>query len=132
MANPKVPQSLDNSGKYSDLLKITDDPEVYVITWVNIGYFFLQDIMKGLNLKEFFRLMTGDRKITFDCFTISRFLTYARILDPHSSNSVVTRDPSVLYYDCTNYYFECEQPDEDVIDEVTGKLSMAAPPKILL
>jgi len=80
MANPKVPQILDNSGKHSDLLKITDDPE-----WLY-----------------------------------------------KNSNSVVTRDPSVLYYDCTNYYFECEQPDEDVIDEVTGKLSMAAPPKILL
>jgi len=195
-------RNIKNFGKHSELLKITDDPETYVMeeirkmneeyrvgkvtfhltadfnekvkhtddessatTWVNVGYFFLQDIMKGLNLKEFFLLKTNDRKLTFDCFTISRFLTYARILDPRSkhatwnslssyyespdfdyqhilrfmdllennyddylawlyknSNSVIRRDTSILYYDCTNFYFECEQPDEDVIDEVTGEL----------
>ena len=105
------------------------------------------------------------RRVTYDCFTISRFLTYARILDPSSklatwnrrdsyyeqpdfdyqhilrfmdllennyddylmwlfkySNSIVKRDTSVLYYDCTNFYFECEQPDEDIVDEVTGEV----------
>lgn len=133
--------------------------------WGNIGYFFLQDIMKGLRLKDFFRLKTLGSKITFDCFTISRFLTYARILDPASkyatwnrlssyfeqpdfdyqhilrfmdilahhyddyltwlfqnSTSIVRRDTSVLYYDCTNFFFECGQPDEDLVDEVTGEV----------
>ncbi|MCD8067353.1 MAG: IS1634 family transposase [Lachnospiraceae bacterium] len=141
------------------------DDKASSLTWSNIGYFFLQDIMKGLDLKDFFKQKTSDRKVTFDCFTISRFLTYARILDPGSkldtwnhlgsyyekpdfgyqhilrfmdlldenydgylswlyqhSNSVVERDPSVLYYDCTNFYFESEQPDEDVVDEVTGEV----------
>ena len=121
-------------------------------TWRNIGYFFLQDLMKGLRLKDFFRQKTEDRKITFDCYTISRFLTYARILDPLSkhatwhkldtyyeqpdfdyqhilrfmdlleehyddylawlfkqSNAIVQRDTSVLYYDCTNFFFEIEE-----------------------
>ena len=134
-------------------------------TWVNIGYFFLQYIMKDLKLRDFFQHKTRDRKITFDCYTISRFLTYARILNPASksatwdrldsyfeqpdfdyqhilrfmdlleenyddylawlyknSNSVIKRDTSVLYYDCTNFYCECEQPDEDVVDEVTGEV----------
>ena len=37
-----------------------------------------------------------------------------------NSNNIVTRDTSVCYYDCTNYYFEIE--DADIyIDEVTGK-----------
>lgn len=133
--------------------------------WVNIGYFFLQNIMKHLSLKEFFRQKTDTRRVTYGCFTISRFLTYARILDPSSklatwnrrdsyyeqpdfdyqhilrfmdllennyddylmwlfkySNSIVKRDTSVLYYDCTNFYFECEQPDEDIVDEVTGEV----------
>ena len=149
---------------FNEKVKHTVD-ESSASNWVNIGYFFLQDIMKGLNLKEFFRIKTNDRKNTFDCFTISRFLTYARILDPRSkhatwnrldsyyehpdfdyqhilrfmdilednyddylawlyrnSNSVVERDSSVLYYDCTNFYFECEQPDEDIIDVVTGEI----------
>ena len=134
-------------------------------TCLNIGYFFLQNLMKDLQLKDFFREKTKGRKITFDCYTIQRFLTYARILDPLSkfatwhklnnyyekpdfdyqhilrfmdlldenyddylawlyrqSNSIVKRDTSVLYYDCSNFYFECEQPDEDIVDEVTGEV----------
>ena len=38
------------------------------------------------------------------------------------SNNVIPRDTPVIYYDCTNYYFEAEQPDEEVIDEVTGEI----------
>ena len=134
-------------------------------TWVNIGYLMLQYIMSGLELKEFFKEITKDRKNTFDCYTITRFLTYARILDPRSkhatwgklgtyyekpdveyqhilrcmdilsehyskymewlfrkSNNVVERNTSVMYYDCTNFYSECESADEDYIDEVTGEL----------
>lgn len=134
-------------------------------TWLNIGYFFLQNLMKNLRLKEFFNQKTEGRKLSFDCYTISRFLTYARILDPLSkyatwhklgtyyeqpdfdyqhilrfmdlleenyddylawlfkqSNSIIKRDTSVLYYDCSNFYFEAEQPDEDIIDEVTGEI----------
>lgn len=134
-------------------------------TWLNIGYFFLQNLMKELRLKDFFHQKTEGRKITFDCYTISRFLTYARILDPLSkyatwhklatyyeqpdfdyqhilrfmdlleenyddylawlfkqSDSIIKRDTSVLYYDCSNFYFEAEQPDEDIIDEVTGEI----------
>jgi len=38
------------------------------------------------------------------------------------SNSIVQRDTSVCYFDCTNYYFEIECEDEDYIDEVTGEI----------
>ncbi len=132
---------------------------------VNIGYFYLQEIMQHLKLGDFFSRAAKERKITFDCYTIMRFLTYARILDPGSklstwehlgnyyekpgfdyqhilrcmdilyenyeaylgwtyekSNSVVKRDTSVLYYDCTNFYFECEKEDDIVVDEVTGEV----------
>lgn len=132
---------------------------------LNIGYFFLQKFMGDLDLKKFFKEKTGGRRMTFDCYTIHRFLTYARILDPLSksatchklgtyyekpdfgyqhvlrfmdvleehyddylawlyrqSNSIVKRDTSVLYYDCTNFYFECEQADGDIVDEVTGEV----------
>lgn len=139
--------------------------EASTSNYKNIGYFFLQYIMKGLNLKDFFMQNTMDRKVTYDSFTILRFLTYARILYPGSklltwsnldsyyeqpefdyqhilrfmdlleehydtylawlfknSNSILKRDSSVIYYDCTNFYCECEQADEDVIDEVTGEI----------
>ena len=133
--------------------------------WLNIGYFFLQAFLGKLRLQDFFREKTDGRRITFDCYTIHRFLTYARILDPLSkyaiwhkldsyyekpgfdyqhilrfmdlleenyddylawlyrqSNTIAKRDTSVLYYDCTNFYFECEQEDEDIVDEVTGEV----------
>lgn len=39
-----------------------------------------------------------------------------------ASSQIVARDASVLYYDCTNYYFESERYDEDIVDEVTGEV----------
>ena len=39
-----------------------------------------------------------------------------------NSNNSVKRDTSVCYFDCTNYYFEIEEPDEDDYDDVTGEL----------
>ena len=152
------------SADFNQRVPHTNDP-ASSSTWLNIGYFFLQELMKGLRLRDFFHQKTKDRKITFDYYTISRFLTYARILDPLSkhatwhkldtyyeqpdfdyqhilrfmdlleenhddylawlfrqSNTIVKRDTSVLYYDCSNFYFESEQPDEDVVDEVTGEI----------
>ena len=143
----------------------TSNDEKSSVTYTNTGYFFLQNVMKDLRLKQFFADITSDRKITFDCYDICRFLTYARILDPRSklgiwdsldmyyekpdfgyhhilrfmdvleenydsylawlykkSNNAVKRDPSVLYYDCTNFYFECEREDDVVVDEVTGEV----------
>jgi len=38
------------------------------------------------------------------------------------SNQIVKRDTSVCFFDCTNYYFEIDSPDEDYVDEVTGEL----------
>lgn len=37
------------------------------------------------------------------------------------SGSIIKRDTSVCFYDCTNYYFETETEDEDYVDEVTGE-----------
>lgn len=39
------------------------------------------------------------------------------------SKNIVKRDTSVCYYDCTNYYFEIESPDDDYIDDVTGEFT---------
>ena len=38
------------------------------------------------------------------------------------SNTIVKRNTSVCYYDCSNFYFEAEAPDEDYVDEVTGEI----------
>lgn len=39
-----------------------------------------------------------------------------------ASNNVVKRNTDVCYFDCTNFYFETEEEQEDVIDEITGEL----------
>lgn len=152
------------SADFNERVKHSSDT-VSSSNWLNIGYFFLQAFLGKLRLQDFFREKTDGRRITFDCYTIHRFLTYARILDPLSkyaiwhkldsyyekpgfdyqhilrfmdlleenyddylawlyrqSNTIVKRDTSVHYYDCTNFYFECEQEDEDIVDEVTGEV----------
>ena len=40
----------------------------------------------------------------------------------HKSQKIVPRDTTVCYYDCTNYYCESEQRDEDSVDPMTGEL----------
>ncbi|MGN0739829.1 MAG: IS1634 family transposase [Treponema sp.] len=156
--------SYDFNADFNERVEHTND-EASSSKALNIGYFYLQEIMQCLKLKDFFSKETAGRKITFDCYTILRFLVYARILDPGSkhsmwehlenyyekpdfdyqhilrcmdiiheshedflkwiyekSNSVIKRDTSVLYYDCTNFYFECEKEDDAIVDEVTGEI----------
>lgn len=149
---------------FNERIPSTDSPYSNS-TSLNIGYLYLKDIYAKLNLSDFFKSVSSDRKITYDCNKICQFLTYARILDPASkygtydkldtyyekpqveyqhmirfldildrnsdkylkhlfdnSENIVKRDTSVMYYDCTNYFFETEKPDEEIIDEVTGEI----------
>lgn len=149
---------------FNERISSTDSP-CSNSTSLNIGYLYLKDIYAKLNLSDFFKSVSSDRKITYDCNKICQFLTYARILDPASkygtydkldtyyekpqveyqhmirfldildrnsgqylkhlfdnSENIVKRDTSVMYYDCTNYFFETEKPDEEIVDEVTGEI----------
>ena len=149
---------------FNEKIPSTDSP-CSNSTSLNIGYLYLKDIYAKLNLSDFFKSVSSDRKITYDCNKICQFLTYARILDPASkygtydkldtyyekpqveyqhmirfldildrnsdkylkhlfdnSENIVKRDTSVMYYDCTNYFFETEKPDEEIVDEVTGEI----------
>lgn len=38
------------------------------------------------------------------------------------SQKITKRDSSVIYYDCTNYYYEIESPDDDYTDPITGEI----------
>lgn len=68
-------------------------------TQLNIGYLFLQQIYHDLRIKDFIKEITGRTKATFDADGINRFLTFARILDPHSKLGI--------WDDLSTYY---EQP----------------------
>lgn len=45
---------------------------------------------------------------------------YLRHLFQYSCQ-LTRRNTSVCYFDCTNFYFETESPDDDYVDEVTGE-----------
>jgi len=51
---------------------------------LNIGYFILQHIYHDLKLGCLLQEIGSGTKATFDCNTINRFLTFARVLDPTS------------------------------------------------
>lgn len=40
----------------------------------------------------------------------------------HNSQKAMKRNTRVIYYDCTNYYFEIEDNDKDYIDRETGEI----------
>ncbi len=71
------------------------------------------------------------RKTTFALEDVYRALT---LLSEHmddiqaqvwyNSPKVMSRDTRVIYYDCTNYYFEIEDDDRDYIDKETGGIIM--------
>ena len=39
-----------------------------------------------------------------------------------ASSKIVKRNTTVCYYDCTNFYFECEKEDDGYIDPFTGEM----------
>lgn len=40
----------------------------------------------------------------------------------HNSQKLMNRNTRVIYYDCTNYYFETEDNDKDYVDKETGEI----------
>ena len=40
----------------------------------------------------------------------------------HNSQKIMSRNTRVIYYDCTNYYFEIEDNDRDYVDKETGEV----------
>lgn len=66
-------------------------------TLLNTGYFVLQKLYQDLDIRSFFAEIQENSKITYDCNTINRFLTFARVLDPKSKLGT---------YDRLNSYFE--------------------------
>ena len=73
----------DFKADFNERVESTED-EASLSKDLNIGYFFLQEVMQHLHLKDFFENVTDGRKIQFDCYTILRFLVYDRILHPGS------------------------------------------------
>lgn len=73
-------------------------------TLLNIGYFVLQHLYHNLRLKDFFSDLQANSKVTFDCDTIHRFLTFARVLDPKSK--LGTFEHLQSYYEQPSFQYQ--------------------------
>ena len=73
-------------------------------TLLNIGYFILQNIYHDLKLGGFFLEAGGKTRSTFDCNTINRFLTFARVLDPASK--LDTSEKLDTYYERPSFDYQ--------------------------
>lgn len=127
-------------------------------TSLNVGWLYLNEIAKGLRLRDYFASIEG--KFKYDFPSIATYTLMARILKPASKlrdfknrmgyyspvdysiqdaykslkllgensngmqrhlfsacKDVIELDTDVLYYDCTNFYVESEEEDDDALDE---------------
>jgi len=71
---------------------------------LNIGYFVLQHIYHDLKLGKFFFEAGSNTRATFDCNTINRFLTFARVLDPASK--LDTSEKLDTYYEQPSFDYQ--------------------------
>ena len=103
----------------------------------NGGYLFLQAIYYELGLHKICRAIANRHSFEYDLNDIMSRLIYTRILYPSSkrssfqdskrseesdyiqsrlfknSASIAGRRTEIIYYDCTNFYFEIEQAEDD-------------------
>lgn len=151
---------------YDDKIDYVDNEEGES-TALNIGYFYIQDILKDLQLKKYMDKNYSDYEFEYNAYDILRFLIYDRILYPESklafskrlstfyeqpdfqyhdilrfmdvlvdknnektllewcykkSTNIVSRDLTVVYCDCTNFYCETEHADPTTVIPDTGEI----------
>lgn len=104
--------------------KITYDPNL-----INMALVMLRILDPGSKLYSQSKLSSLYGDVCFPYQHIPRFMD---ILEDNyddylsflfdSSNNIIKRNTSVCYFDCTNFYFEKEEEDEDYYDDVTGEL----------
>ncbi|MDY3794183.1 MAG: IS1634 family transposase [Erysipelotrichaceae bacterium] len=104
--------------------KITYDPNL-----INMALVMLRVLDPGSKLYSQSKLSSLYGDVCFPYQHIPRFMD---ILEDNyddylsylfdSSNNVIIRNTDVCYFDCTNFYFEKEEEDEDYYDDVTGEL----------
>lgn len=85
------------------------DPESKLATLRHLGHYYEQPDIQYQHIHR-----------TLDILE-ENFSQYLQHLFQYSSR-IVPRDTSVCFFDCTNFYWEIESPDDDYVDEVTGEI----------
>lgn len=84
------------------------DPDSKLGTYDNLSYYYERPEFNYIHISRTMDLMYEHYK-DYICNLYEK------------SSSIVKRDTSVCYYDCTNFYFETESEDDDYVDEITGE-----------
>lgn len=99
---------------FFEKLTATDDIASKSST-LNIGYFILQHIYHDLKLKDYFHKVQEKTKVTFNCNTINRFLTFARVLNPASKLDTFERLDT--YYEQPSFGYHHILRFMDILEE---------------
>ena len=123
----KIYSDLDIKGFFKEVCK--DKKITYNPNLINMALTSLRILDPGSKLYSKSILPTLYGNIDFPYQAIPRYMdilednydAYLTYLF-NASNKIIKRNTSVCYFDCTNFYFEKEEEDEDIIDDVTGEV----------
>jgi hypothetical protein len=107
-ADSKITFNADQANRFMTYARILD-PDSKLGLYDHLHYYYEQPKLEYIHFLR-----------TMDILE-QNYDAYISHLFEHSGN-IVERDTSVCYFDCTNYYCEIEEADEDYIDEVTGEI----------
>lgn len=85
------------------------DPKSKLGTFDRLGSYYEQPSFEYHQLLRFMDVLEEN----YDSYLEHLFL---------NSGNIVKRNTSVCYFDCTNYYFESEDEDDEYVDEATGEI----------
>ncbi len=104
----KITFGCDTINRFLSFARIMD-PKSKLGTFDRLGSYYEQPSFEYHQLLRFMDILEEN----YDGYLEHLFL---------SSGNIVKRNTSVCYFDCTNYYFETEDEDDEYVDEATGEI----------
>lgn len=106
--NSKITFDCDDINRFLTFARILD-PKSKLGTFDKLDTYYEQPTIEYHQLLRFMDVLEEN----YDGYLEHLFL---------NSGNIVKRNTSVCYFDCTNYYFETEDEDDEYIDEATGEI----------
>lgn len=108
VSKTKIKYNVNDINRFVTFDRILE-PRSKLCTFKHLNSYFEPPNIQYHNILKHHSLLANN----FDAYIAHLFI---------NSNNIIKRDTSVCYFDCTNYYFETEEPDEDIYDDVTGEV----------
>jgi transposase len=104
----KVTFDINNINRFLTYARVLD-PRSKLGTFDRLDSYYEQPSFKYQHILRFMDVLEPN----YDAYLEHLFL---------NSGTIVKRNTSVCYFDCTNFYFETEEEDDVYVDEVTGEI----------